>query len=285
MGALKDGHRWLKDAWLALLLPPLCLVFLIQRLHYGIDFTDESFYVALAYRFAMGDQPFVDEYNLAQISGVLLAPFVSAFLIMSGGQPDGLVLFVRYLHLVFSVLVATVTFLALRRCFPWQFSLLSAFLAVVFTPLGLHSISYITLGSGFFTVGCFFALWSVRDPQDGRLPLMAGMAHGLAVISYPTLIIPSACSVVLTTMRSPCEVRVRHAFRFCIGGLLVGVVPTVMLLRAGYQNVETAIAYVLSIGAQGGGTEKFVNGIRVIWDNFPHKSAAVLGSIGILVFR
>ncbi|MDH4079751.1 MAG: hypothetical protein OEU68_08050 [Nitrospira sp.] len=285
MGVLKDAYRWLKDAWLALLLPPLCLLLLIKRLHYGIDFTDESFYVALAYRFAMGDQPFVDEYNLAQISGVLLVPFVSAFLLVNGGQPDGLVLFVRYLHLGFSVLVATIIFLALRRCLPWQFSLLCALMAVVFTPLGLHSISYITLGSGFFTVGCFLALWSVRNPQDGRLPLMAGVAHGLAVISYPTLIIPSVFSVVITTMWCPDKVRVRHAFCFYIGGLLVGVVPCVMLLRAGYQNVETAMAYVLSIGAQGGGIEKFVNGTWTIWDNFPHKSAVVLGFIGILVLR
>ena len=31
------------------------------RLYIGVDFADESYYLSLAYRFYLGDQPFVDK--------------------------------------------------------------------------------------------------------------------------------------------------------------------------------------------------------------------------------
>lgn len=273
------------ESFIVLLFSLLVVALIFHRIHYGVDFTDESFYVALAYRFATGDQPFVDEYNLAQVSGALLSPFISAFLAFNNGQSDGIILFVRYLHLLFSALVAWTVFLSLRRQLAWSVALLVSFVAIVFTPLALHSISYITLGSGFFTLGCFLGLWSVKDFCDRRLPLMAGIAHGLAVISYPTLIIPCLCSLMLTTRRYPREMRFHNALFFCIGGGLVGVFPAVILLRAGYANVETALAYVFSFGPQGGNAQKFIAGAQIVWDNFPHKVAVAVGMVGIFILR
>ena len=55
-----------------------------HRLYYGVDFTDEAFYVALPLRFALGDIPLKDEQSLAQFAGVLVLPLVRLFLWLSG---------------------------------------------------------------------------------------------------------------------------------------------------------------------------------------------------------
>ena len=40
-----------------------------MRLRYGVDFMDESYFIAVAYRFVLGDRPFVDEQNFLQLAG------------------------------------------------------------------------------------------------------------------------------------------------------------------------------------------------------------------------
>ena len=52
----------------------LVVATVIWRIHFGVDFTDESFYVAMALRFARGDRPFVDEVNLTQTASWLAHP-------------------------------------------------------------------------------------------------------------------------------------------------------------------------------------------------------------------
>ena len=74
------------------------------RRWYGVDLTDESFYVVLPWRSAQGASPFVDETTVAQQAGLLVSPFVWAWRELVG--VDGVVLYVRHLQFVFSLLVA-----------------------------------------------------------------------------------------------------------------------------------------------------------------------------------
>ena len=49
------------------------------RVHFGVDFTDESHYLALAKRFSQGDRPFREEWFPTQIIGILLLPFFNIY--------------------------------------------------------------------------------------------------------------------------------------------------------------------------------------------------------------
>ena len=82
------------------------------RSWYGVDLTDESFYVALPWRFAHGARPFVDETTVAQQAGLLVSPFVWVWRELVG--VDGVVLYVRHLQFLFSLLVAAAVFVGLR---------------------------------------------------------------------------------------------------------------------------------------------------------------------------
>ena len=80
---------------------------LIRRLRFGVDLTDEAFYVAMPYRFFVGDQPFVDEILIQQTAALMSYPLVAGFVETTGGT-DGIVLFLRQAHLVFSLGIAGV---------------------------------------------------------------------------------------------------------------------------------------------------------------------------------
>ena len=54
----------------------VALVFAWRRLFLGTDLSDEGFYVAVPYRFALGARPFVDEMNILQTAALFSVPFV-----------------------------------------------------------------------------------------------------------------------------------------------------------------------------------------------------------------
>lgn len=87
----------------------LCGVFalgaLVHRLRFSADLSDEAFSIALPYRFALGDRPFIDEVSTAQTAGLLLLPFVWLFVKLTGGSA-GIVLFVRFVHLFIKAIAA-----------------------------------------------------------------------------------------------------------------------------------------------------------------------------------
>ncbi len=91
------------------------------RLYYGVDFTDEAFYVAVPYRFVLGAQPLVDETNIVQQTpALLLYPFVALWNWLVG--LEGIVLYARHLHFLFTAGVAATVFVSLRRLLDDAFS-------------------------------------------------------------------------------------------------------------------------------------------------------------------
>ena len=121
---------------------------------------------------------------------------------------EGIVLYARHLHFLFTVGVAVAVFVPLRRVLDDSFSsAVCATAAIAFVPFGIHALSYNTFSSGFFTAGCFLgAGWSIRG---GRSFLVgAGCAHGLAIFTYPTFALPVACCfAVLYAAARPRSVR------------------------------------------------------------------------------
>ena len=76
------------------------------RLFRGMDLRDESFYILVPWRWALGDKPFVQEQNLAQIPGFVMYPFVKLFAVLRSYDVTGYVLYMRHLYLFMSIGVA-----------------------------------------------------------------------------------------------------------------------------------------------------------------------------------
>lgn len=83
----------------------------VRHLMTGVDLRNESFSILVPWRWALGDTPFVNEENLAQVSGLLSYPFVKAFELFRGGDATGLVLYTRAIHVFLMTGVAATMFL------------------------------------------------------------------------------------------------------------------------------------------------------------------------------
>lgn len=162
------------------------------RLYLGVDFTDESFYVALPYRFVLGDRPFIDDHSIAQSAGLLLIPFIRFYHFLFPSNA-ALILFVRHLYFLFYLGITLLAARVLKEKCSEGISLFCASFLLLFIPYGIPSLSYNTLGAGLFFTG---ALWAcARIGRSGPWMFGTGVLQALAIVAYPPLI---PASVVFT---------------------------------------------------------------------------------------
>jgi hypothetical protein len=164
------------------------VVLTYRRLFYGIDFTDESFYVVQPYRLVLGARPFVDETSVTQqTAAILLYPLVGAYHAVAG--LTGIVLYVRELQFALSLLVATGLVVSLRHMLDVPRAALVAASVVPFVPFDIHSVSYNTLACGLFTAGCLLGVHATGSPRSRRFAFAAAaICLGLAAFAYPPLV-------------------------------------------------------------------------------------------------
>ncbi len=166
---------------------------LSYRIGLGFDLQDEGFAVVVPWRWAMGDRPFVDEMNLLQTAGFLTYPFVEAYVWITGGS-EGIVLYLRQIYLVWVMIVTGIVFFGVKGLVRWQYAAAVAAVYVTFVVLGATQLSYATLAAGSLTIGVALGVRVVLGGSDVTrrrrlLALGAGMAHGLAAVAAPTLIV------------------------------------------------------------------------------------------------
>ena len=227
------------------------------RSWYGVDLTDESFYVALPWRFAGGASPFVDETTVAQQPALLVSPFVWVWRELVG--VDGVVLYVRHLQFLFSLLVAAAVFVGLRSVLrSASAALLAAVAAVAFVPFDIHSLSYNTLGSGLFTAGCLLAFRSLAPRSSTWWLVVAGLCHGFAVFAYPSLaaavVMAFAARLVLEPPRWRREILAFGLPSLGIFGVAMGVVAGsagVHSVAEGYRRSSKYLGHSVSGGKLG----------------------------------
>ena len=140
------------------------------------------------WRWALGDTPFVNEQNLAQVSSLLEYPFIKLFGIVRGYDVTGLVLYTRHLYLLMMLGVAAAVFLMLRRVVRWELALPIASVYVSFIFLQTPQLSYNTMGSALLTLGAALGSWIVLEGRGRVWALASGGAYGLAAVAYPTLL-------------------------------------------------------------------------------------------------
>ncbi|HMK91459.1 MAG TPA: hypothetical protein VK576_00520, partial [Thermoleophilia bacterium] len=246
---------------------------LAVRIRLGIDLRDESFYVASPLRWVFGDRPLIDEMSLLQLAGLLVYPAAKAFVWLTGGT-HGYVLYMRVVYLAFCVLVSVCVALALGRLVRRQYAVMIALVYVTYVIITYTQVSYDTLGAGFLTIGVALGVPIVcgRAAPTGRrrlLALGAGLAHGLACVAYPTMVVlvPVYAAALALALNDGVtdglarlvvppadrDAAVEHQSRdgaagwrrrawlavsaYLAGALVVGLALAAVLLHAGRQNV------------------------------------------------
>jgi len=267
------------------------VLFTWRRLFLGMDLQDESFYILVPWRWALGDKPFVHEQNLAQVAGLIEYPFIKLFAVIRGYDVTGLVLYTRHLYLLLMLVVAAVVWLAVRRLVRWQLALPVAAVFITFIFWQTPQLSYDTMGAAFLTLGTAFGLQVVLGGPTGRWAFAAGVAFGLAAVAYPTLLfvmpffavflafalgrraVAMVAELAFVTPPDPegpptGKLAWRALSRAALGGLVVLVPVALVILSFGVRNLQRAWTYSMHVaqhGGQLGGASKAIDVVEGFW--------------------
>ncbi|MEZ5125724.1 MAG: hypothetical protein R2826_05690 [Thermoleophilia bacterium] len=297
---------------LALLVALVCLLAVWLRLFRGFDLEDESGSLVVAWRWALGDVPFVNEENLAQIPAFLVYPFVKVFALIGGADPTGLILYGRHLYLSLSVGSAVVAFFVLRRLVRREAALLIALLCIACIMRNTPQLSSTTMGAALLTIGSLLGLRAILEPPGGPWALASGASLGAAVVAYPTLLfvipfygvfIAFALGNQAVAMLSsgqiwrpppsdgqPTGLTARRVLSmWALGASLVLLPTAAILLSFGIANLERCWDYTLAIGrdlGQLGGATKAQGVAAGIWHfAWLQPWLIVLAVVAFLVYR
>lgn len=145
--------------------------------------TDEVYYIATAYRFYQGDAMLVDDWNTAQMSGFLLLPFVHIYMLVMK-TTEGIVLFFRFLYLLFKVLTAAFCIVKLKRY--GMLGIIGISLYYFFSPQNLDALSYNTIALGMLMMIGAVCLSGARKKRDYYC---CGIFLAVAVLAQPFCIL------------------------------------------------------------------------------------------------
>jgi len=166
------------------------------RLFFGVDFTDESFYVALPYGFSLGHRPLVDEHSIHQLAGLMLQPAVESYRLAVGSN-EGLVLFTRHLYFAISLGCALLVRGFLVPLFGARSANLVAAVSLAYVPFHIPSLSYNTIAYlGLLAGTMLFASACLPGRRPTRL-FFATLCMVAATFAYPVIFLATGAGVLL----------------------------------------------------------------------------------------
>ncbi len=181
-----------------IVLTVLGIYMIIQRSLLGIDFTDQSWYVAEPYMIAEGAVPYVN--NWTQVPGftIPLAIFTLFYIHINGGT-EGIFLFSRIEYIVWLAFIGIISLYLLNRGKEKRIpvSILIPFL--LGTPHQLFSIDYNTIGPVYLLLICVILLsgyFYAEVKWDFIKGFISGIIMARAVIGTPYILLPCAVLVL-----------------------------------------------------------------------------------------
>jgi len=243
----RRGLSWmlLGACWLA------TAVMLLYRVRLGVSNRDEAFYCAMPYSFVLGGKPYVDELAMHQNAAILMTPLFRAYL-AAHGSPSGIVLFNRYLYLMYLGVCAASAYGFVTRRWGHLLGGAVSILVLVFSYYNLQSLSYNTVSAFGFFCGVLLSASAVELPRPGIRLFCACAVLLSAVFAYPGLA-PAAVGHVLVLGGWLYRTRPRETFRHALLGLAAGallamVVVVPLALHLGPSGFERLLAFSRSMG-------------------------------------
>jgi len=247
--------------FLIFVLALFALVF--NRIHYGVDLSDEAYNSALPYRFALGDRPFVDEMAPQQTSSFLLFPLIKIYTLLFG--TESLILFMRYMYVLFTIFIAFLIYKTINEHLGKKIALLICLLVVFYAPFGAIFFNYNRLAFLLFSAGCFIGVLR-RDKL-----FWSGVLHGLTLIAYPFFAIPCTAFFLIQLFRY----RDFRNARYVYGAFIPLSAFLVIVVWIGFDKLLNMM-WSLRSGMHGGGIEKLIHVILGIWDRIHYKEIILL---------
>lgn len=246
------------------------------RIYFGVYFTDESFYIAIPYRFILGNIPLKDEYSICQFAGILLYPFYYLYLLVHHST-NAIILFSRHLYFVFFTLLSGFCFYTFKNELRWRLALLTALYCLAFNFCNIALLSYNTLATFFLTCGCLcnYQIYQQRS-GNGFYYIASGFCFSLASFVYPPLIIVALISYLILSLRDWQKTLVC----FNLGAIPILLLSIVLIYHAGLTALINTYLYLVDTGY----TQRLSNSIYSLyelWKIYTSGKGIILSLLGI----
>lgn len=176
----KAGISNLTLLWI--LLFTAAFILMLCKLPYGFGGDDEGFYLSVAHRLVLGDRLFSDEWHLSQLSSFFTYPILKLFMKFNGGT-EAVLLFFRLCYVLIHSAVSAVVYFRLKK---YGFGAVAASIALMlYTPLGMMTLSYNTLAIDFLSL--YVAFLGGSEKISKAALIAAGAAFACAVVCCPYL--------------------------------------------------------------------------------------------------
>ena len=245
----------------------LCLFaacFMVKRIGHGIDFSDESWYVADPVIVARGRIPYVNDLSAAPGFTIPLALCFRAYMSLRG--TEGIFMFSRCLYLIWMFSVGALTVLLIRKEIDSRVPVI-AWLPILLTLNFLFDISYNTIGVVYLPLilALVYAAWDKPAPRAFRFGLAAGVLAARAVIGSPFLMVPGFITLLFLALKKK---------KPLLRGLLLGVGFSALLV-VGWCCLR-------------GGAERLLYGLYAMiedYDYFKYERKVSLGDTLYMIWR
>lgn len=199
--------------------------FALWKTHYGYRDYDETFFLAIPHRLSLGDVMFKHEWNLAQMSGFLLLPFVKLYTLITGGT-EGIILAARIYYTVLHTAVASYVYYRLRKY--GYIALFGCLLFFLFSPFDIMAYSYNSMALDLLVLS---GVTMATTSYEKKTPLiLSGLAFAGAVLCSPYMLFVFVTYVVC--------VGIHHLLK------KLGRLPNVVL-RSELFSIKTALWFTV----------------------------------------
>ena len=248
---------------------PLCFLLLLfailaARNLFSFCQTDESFYAALVNRLWRGERMLIDEWNSTQFYVPLILPFYGIFIKLTGST-EAVLLYLRFLYLLFALITAVKLFFTILRCGENRLTaVVPAAVVLLFSRGNISGVSYYNL-----CMLCIVSGYCSFQTSDGfrglrrtaRL-IWSGILFAAGVLCNPFLA-PFAALCLLWCIISP---KYRKKGSWVLTGVVsLALMYLLFLLHgAGWNGIFNNLVHVLDSPEQSSVTENLFSSLTRI---------------------
>lgn len=237
-------------SWRLILLWALSVFLLVCfRTSFGVEVTDEAFWVTEPYLLTQGAIPFVDSWSQTPLTSLLLAPLVSIYLSLTGGT-EGIFLYMAYAAVLFRLVIAVAVWYFLKDGMDSRIAAVCALLLFCLAPHNCRSLDYNVLSLNLLALSgsllCSASYQSDlskatrRYAGGGVVMALCAIAHTLQLVNCLLFFI-----LLLFTERRKWK-NIPFFFFYALSGLSIAIFTVLYLEIVGGGKLFAGILCVLS---------------------------------------
>lgn len=235
-------------AWsIGLLVFAILFAAIWYRAHYGLDVTDESYWVAEPYLVLKGAVPFVNLWSQTPSTTLLIAPFVSVYMLLAGGT-EGLALFMMLTAVIFRLVVCVGIWALLRRHLGDLNAGTFAAAFFCFSSTG-RGMNYNTISLYLLALGGALVFRSLSEDDKkhrGLFSALAGVVMACCALAHNTQIVNCVYFVlVVLCCTEKAKLKGYGLLRYLVAGLGIAIITVIGLEIAGHGGVFSGIDLLL----------------------------------------